>query len=35
VLLNLIITWPVYGLARRLFPPADALDRIHEVRLLG
>jgi rod shape-determining protein MreD len=35
VLLNLILTWPVYGLARRLFPPADALDRVHEVRLLG
>jgi rod shape-determining protein MreD len=35
VLLNLILTWPVYGLARRLFPPTDALDRVHEVRLLG
>ncbi|HUK45725.1 MAG TPA: rod shape-determining protein MreD [Gaiellaceae bacterium] len=35
VLLNLILAWPVYGLARRLFPPADALDRVHEVRLLG
>ena len=35
VLLNLILTWPVYGLARRLFPPADVLDRVHEVRLLG
>ena len=34
VLLNLILTWPVYGLARRLFPPADVLDRVHEVRLL-
>ena len=27
--------WPVYALVRRLFPPADALDRVHEVRLLG
>jgi rod shape-determining protein MreD len=35
VLLNLILTWPVYGLCRRLFPPADTLDRVHEVRLLG
>jgi rod shape-determining protein MreD len=35
VVLNLILTWPVYGLVRRLFPPADALDRVHEVRLLG
>jgi len=35
VLLNLILTWPVYGLTRRLFPPADTLDRVHEVRLLG
>lgn len=35
VLLNLILTWPVYGLVRRLFPPADVLDRVHEVRLLG
>jgi rod shape-determining protein MreD len=33
--LNLILTWPVYGFARRLFPPAAALDRVHEVRLLG
>jgi hypothetical protein len=35
VLLNLILTWPVYGLARRLFPPAALSDRVHEVRLLG
>ncbi len=35
VLLNLILTWPVYTFARRLFPPADVLDRVHEVRLLG
>ena len=35
VLLNLILTWPVYTLCRRLFPPADTLDRVHEVRLLG
>jgi len=35
VLLNLILTWPVYALARRVFPPIDAFDRVHEVRLLG
>jgi rod shape-determining protein MreD len=35
VLLNLILTWPVYSLARRVFPPVDVLDRVHEVRLLG
>ena len=35
VLLNLILTWPVYSLARRLLPPVDPLGRVHEVRLLG
>ncbi len=35
VLWNLILTWPVYGVVRRLFPPVDAFDRIHEVRLLA
>jgi rod shape-determining protein MreD len=35
VLLNLLLTWPVYTFARRLFPPVDVLDRVHEVRLLG
>ena len=35
VLLNLLLTWPVYGFARRLFPPVDVFDRVHEVRLLG
>ena len=35
VLLNLILTWPVYTFVRRLFPPTDVLDRVHEVRLLG
>jgi rod shape-determining protein MreD len=35
VLLNLILTWPVYTFVRRLFPPNDVLDRVHEVRLLG
>jgi rod shape-determining protein MreD len=33
--LNLILTLPVYALCRRLFPPAEYSDRIHEVRLLG
>ncbi len=35
LVLNLIFTWPVYALARRLFPPVELSDRIHEVRLLG
>jgi len=35
VLWNLLLTWPVYGLVRRLFPPADVSDRAYEVRLLG
>ena len=35
VLLNLLLTWPVYTFVRRLFPPVDAFDRVHEVRLLG
>ena len=35
VFLNLVLTWPIYAFARRLFPPVDALDRVHEVRLLG
>jgi len=35
VLLNLIITWPVYALVRRLFPPVAAADRAFEVQLLG
>ena len=35
VLLNLLLTVPVYALARRLFPPVDMYDRVHEVRLLG
>lgn len=35
VLLNLLLTVPVYAFVRRLFPPVDMYDRIHEVRLLG
>lgn len=35
VLWNLILTWPVYGLVRRLFPPTEMSDRTYEVRLLG
>jgi rod shape-determining protein MreD len=35
VLWNLLLTWPVYALVRRLFPPAEASDRAYEVRLLG
>jgi rod shape-determining protein MreD len=35
ILLNLILTWPVYTFARKLFPPVEMADRVHEVRLLG
>ena len=35
VLLNLLLTWPVYRFARRIFRPNDAYDRVHEVRFLG
>jgi rod shape-determining protein MreD len=34
-LLNLVLTLPVYALVRRLFPPQELSDRVHEVRLLG
>jgi rod shape-determining protein MreD len=35
VLLNLILTWPLYRFVRRLLPPTQFSDRVHEVRLLG
>jgi rod shape-determining protein MreD len=35
VFLNLLLTWPVYSLMRRVFPAVDVLDRVHDVRLLG
>ena len=35
LLLNLILTLPVYALVRRLHPPRQFGDRIGEVRLLG
>ena len=35
VLWNLVLTWPVYRLVRRLFAPAELGDRAYEVRLLG
>ena len=35
LLLNLALTWPIYALVRRLFPPRQFGDRIGEVRLLG
>jgi rod shape-determining protein MreD len=35
VLWNLILTWPIYGVIRRLFPPVDAVDRTYDVRLLA
>jgi rod shape-determining protein MreD len=35
LLVNLLLTVPVYTLIRRLFPPVELGDRIREVRLLG
>jgi hypothetical protein len=35
VLLNLALTWPVYRLVRKLFPPVDPSERAFEVQLLG
>ncbi|HET7045337.1 MAG TPA: rod shape-determining protein MreD [Gaiellaceae bacterium] len=35
VVLNLILTLPVYAVARRLFPPREAAERGREVQLLG
>ena len=35
VLWNIVLTWPVYRLVRRLFPPVEVADRAYEVRLLG
>ena len=35
LLLNLLLTLPVYSLIRRLFPPLQIGDRVREVRLLG
>jgi rod shape-determining protein MreD len=35
LLLNLILTLPVYAIVRRLFPARELGDRVREVRLLG
>lgn len=35
VALNLLLTWPVYALCRRLFRPQPRDERAQEVRLLG
>ena len=35
LLLNLLLTLPLYALVRRLFPPLELGDRVREVRLLG
>jgi len=35
LLLNLLLTLPVYALIRRLLPPLELGDRVREVRLLG
>lgn len=35
LVLNLVLTLPVYALVRRVFPPLELGDRVREVRLLG
>jgi rod shape-determining protein MreD len=35
LLVNLLLTLPIYALVRRLFPPVQTGDRVREVRLLG
>jgi rod shape-determining protein MreD len=35
LLVNLLLTLPVYTLIRKLFPPPELGDRVREVRLLG
>jgi rod shape-determining protein MreD len=35
LLLNLLLTLPVYALIRRLLPPLELGDRVREVQLLG
>jgi rod shape-determining protein MreD len=35
LLLNLVLTLPVYAFVRRMFPPPELGDRVREVRLLG
>jgi rod shape-determining protein MreD len=35
LLVNLLLTLPVYAVIRRLFPPLELGDRVREVRLLG
>jgi rod shape-determining protein MreD len=35
LLLNLLLTLPVYTLVRKMFPPLELGDRVREVRLLG
>ena len=35
LLVNLLLTLPVYALVRRMFPPLELGDHVREVRLLG
>ncbi len=35
LLLNLLLTWPVYALVRRLIAPTRPLDRAAEVQIVG
>jgi EamA domain-containing membrane protein RarD len=35
VILNLLLTFPIYALVRRILRPRDWTDRVREVQLLG
>jgi rod shape-determining protein MreD len=35
VALNLILTWPVYALCRRVLPSFDRLERVERIQVLG
>jgi rod shape-determining protein MreD len=35
VVLNVLLTMPVYALVRRLLPPRELADRVYEVRVVG
>ena len=35
VILNLLLTFPIYALVRRILKPREWTDRVREVQLLG
>jgi rod shape-determining protein MreD len=35
IALNLILTWPVYALARLVLPPLDRRDRVERIHAIG